>query len=137
MVPAHRSQRLAEGETEAMSNSVFAEGPEHLEKVRTSSTSSLFWISFAQVPFPKALTSEIGEMSSLAPLAEQGQTCGGGAVCRAGGNSRMDSTTVGSLPQGRRQELGCELRRSDLSSPSDWLSSHWDSVSLSANREAE
>lgn len=61
-----------------MSNSVFAEGPEHLEKVRTSSTSSLFWISFAQVPFPKALTSEIGEMSSLAPLAEQGQTCGGG-----------------------------------------------------------
>lgn len=118
MVPAHRSQKLAEGETEATSNSVSLQRVPNAwrsqDKRHQLPLLDLCCPSLSpQSPHPR-----IGEMPSLAPPAEQGW---GGGLCRVGDNSRMGSRTVGTLPQERRQDLGRELRRSDLSSPSDWL----------------
>lgn len=82
--------------------------------VKRSGTNSPFWIPFAQAPLPETLAPE-GEMPPLAPPAKDGQ-----GVCRAAvgwGQQQNGSLDSGDFAQERRQDLGSEFRRCDLSSP--------------------
>lgn len=100
MVPAHRSQRLAEGETEATSDPVSLQRVPNTWGNQDKQQQLPLLDLFAQALLLIALTPDLERCLLLLPLlSEDGWRGGVEAFCRAGDNSRMGPRTMGTLPR--------------------------------------